>query len=173
MKPLIQTARLDLYNCETLITSHDNAAIVTSMLTPNTAAFLPEDWQSPPDANLALDWLINKLSQSEIYVALKKGDLSESSRQIRSAPLGLFIVHIEQITAHIGYLIHEQYWHQGYGTELLIGCLTYLRTHSLVKTVYAGVDENNLGSVRTLKKCNFQAVGNDAEQQTAFYTLHL
>ncbi|KZN47890.1 GNAT family N-acetyltransferase [Pseudoalteromonas luteoviolacea] len=172
MKPLLQTARLDLYNCKSLITSRNSAAIITGILTPDTAAFLPEDWQTRPDANHAFDWLNNKLIESEIYLALPKGTINQASLKLQNVPLGLFIFHIEQSIAHIGYLINEQYWHQGYGTELLFGCLAYLRTQSLAKTVYAGVDPNNLGSVRTLEKCNFQIVSNDAQKNT-FYTLHL
>ncbi|KZN67097.1 GNAT family N-acetyltransferase [Pseudoalteromonas luteoviolacea] len=172
MKPLLQTARLDLYSCQSLMTNPHNAAVITGILTPDTAAFLPADWQICPAAKHAFDWLSNKLIDCEIYLALPTGAMEHESLELQNVPLGLFIVHLEQSIAHIGYLINAQYWHQGYGTELLCGCLTYLRTHSLVKTVYAGVDPNNLGSVRTLEKCNFQLVSKGPQQNT-FYTLNL
>ncbi|KZN45151.1 hypothetical protein N474_05700 [Pseudoalteromonas luteoviolacea CPMOR-2] len=173
MKTLFTTPRLDFFCCNELLLKPSNANFITRILTTNTATFLPDDWQTKPDSNEALHWLKERLIQSDIFVALPRNELSKTLQALRSPPLGLFIMHIEQDTAHIGYLIHEQFWHQGYGTELLAGSIDYLRDNTLVKTIYAGVDPNNVGSIRALEKCSFtqESLGN--KDTNAFYKLQL
>ncbi|MCF2856199.1 GNAT family N-acetyltransferase [Pseudoalteromonas sp. SMS1] len=173
MNTLFSTPRLDFYCCKSLLCRPGNAHYITSILSARTTAFLPKDWQTSPEADKAFKWLNEKLLDSEIFIALPRNTLSNNAKTLNAPPLGLFIAHIEQATAHIGYLIHAPFWQQGYGSELLSGCIDYFRTHALAKTIYAGVAPNNQGSIRALQRCHFTLVSQGNQDTNAFYQLQL
>ncbi|ESP91209.1 GNAT family N-acetyltransferase [Pseudoalteromonas luteoviolacea] len=165
MTPLFQTSRLDFYTCSALLETPECATSIVKILTPSVVSFLPQDWQSPPQDCDAHHWLNGKLKEAEIYIAVPKSSPLNSTFH----PIGLAIVHSEQYSAHLGYLVAEQDWGKGYGTELLSGVMGYLRQNTPIKTVHAGVDPNNLGSIRALEKCRFELAQTSVAGRNAFY----
>ncbi|MDK2594302.1 GNAT family N-acetyltransferase [Pseudoalteromonas obscura] len=168
MTPLFQTSRLDFYTCSALLENPKRAIPTVQILTPSVVSFLPQDWQSPPQDCRAHHWLNDKLKEAEIYIAVPK----QSSLNSTYIPLGMAIVHSEQYNAHLGYLIAEQAWGKGYGTELLSGVMDYLKHNTAIQTVHAGVDPSNLGSIRALEKCRFELAQASVAGKNSFYIYH-
>lgn len=52
----------------------------------------------------------------------------------------------------IGYRFLEQYWGNGYGTEITKGLINYTFTNRKIERLYAYVDRENTGSVKILNK---------------------
>ncbi|WP_052262165.1 GNAT family N-acetyltransferase [Pseudoalteromonas luteoviolacea] len=168
MPSLFTTQRLCVYHCQSLLTKPNHAQQITHLLTPAVTAFLPEQWHSPPLDAHAVQWLNDKLEEADVFIAMSK----ETALKDRPQPIGLTLVHRSGDTAHIGYLIAEQAWGQGFGSELLSGLMTYLAHSTSIKTVFAGVDPHNKSSVRALEKCQFHLDTTAKDGQNAFYVYH-
>ncbi|MDK1289368.1 GNAT family N-acetyltransferase [Pseudoalteromonas umbrosa] len=168
MSSLFTTQRLCVYHCQSLLSKPNHAQQITHILTPAVTAFLPKEWQSPPLDEHAVQWLSDKLKEADIFIAMSR----ETTLKDRTLPIGLTLFHRSGDTAHIGYLIAEQAWGQGFGSELLSGLMTYLAYTTSIKTVFAGVDPHNKGSIRALEKCHFHLDTTAKDGQNAFYVYH-
>ncbi len=51
----------------------------------------------------------------------------------------------------------DEYWHKGYGSELLSGLLDYLHQHPFIEKLVGGVDQDNIASAKLLEKVGFTA----------------
>ncbi|WDE08039.1 GNAT family N-acetyltransferase [Thalassomonas viridans] len=89
--------------------------------------------------------------------------------------IGFILVHATQEKKeelNIGYLLAQQYWHQGFAGEMLLALLHYYRDQQNVRALYAGVGASNTASVRLLEKCGFSRVSGTSGENL-FYRLNL
>lgn len=121
------------------------------ILSPGVTQSLPEGWQSIKSIPKALQWLNERDSESH-FLCVKLLDketiigyvfLYESESQ--SPPYEL----------RFGYLLAEQHWGKGLGTELIKGLLTWCRNEGNIKSISGGVETDNIGSIKVLKKTGF------------------
>lgn len=65
-------------------------------------------------------------------------------------------------TAVIGFLLHQDYWGQGYATEAVHAMLRFIFLDLELACAYAGCLEENIASRRVLEKAGMQFQGTQA-----------
>ena len=63
----------------------------------------------------------------------------------------------------LGYLLSKNAWGKGIASELVAGFAVWCRGQSTILTIFAGVAQDNLASVRVLEKTGFDRVGREGE----------
>lgn len=92
----------------------------------------------------------------ELCVCLKNG--------MHIGGCGIFIDPTKPTQALIGYLLHPQYWNQGFATEIVTYLLPYCREQLQLETIGATCDTRNLASQKVLEKnCFVQTARRDKD----------
>ncbi len=137
------------------------AGELRKVLTPRCLQHLPGHMQlgpAPDDGEIG-DWVRDRLSESQLLVIRDRsgGDL-----------LGLLILAAfggaAQRVVHIGYLLSEACWGQGYGSECIHGLVAEMCRIGVSVLLMAGVGHDNPASARILLKAGFTR---DAARSTA------
>ena len=89
--------------------------------------------------NKGVAWGIEQKKHNQIIGQFSLHSLSESNKE-----------------AQLGYIIHPEFWGNGYGSESLKAVIKYCFNKTGIKTIVAEVDPNNKSSVRILVKHNFK-----------------
>lgn len=74
-------------------------------------------------------------------------------------PMGTIACWLEDHKACFGYLLHQQYWGQGYATEAARAVVDWAISLPSIYRVWATCDAENLASVRVLEKCGLAFEG--------------
>ncbi|MDX2212646.1 MAG: GNAT family N-acetyltransferase [Oculatellaceae cyanobacterium bins.114] len=74
-------------------------------------------------------------------------------------PIGTLACWLEDHRASFGYLLHQQYWGQGYATEAARAVVEWAISLPNIYRVWATCDVENLASVRVLEKCGLALEG--------------
>ena len=171
------------------------AAMTLDILTPNVTRALPPGWQNIHNLEGAKIWLEARVEECSFLVVSKR----ETSQVI-----GFIFLHEERhqeqqaqelpsakvVTLHLGYLLAESQWGQGFACEMIKGLVAWARSpvnsvRSSVKDslthvckIVAGVESSNLASIAVLVNTGFSlcsqlsegsAKGVDDTDQQAFY----
>ena len=131
------------------------AAPLRAILTPAVLAHLPPSLQEEDPET----WIIDRLEKSDVYAIEAEGAL-----------IGVLILARSE-AVHLGYLLAEDAWGRGYGSELVQGLVAALRAEAPVQ-LRAGVEVGNPASARILQKAGFRPVHCDAPD-TELYALSL
>ncbi|MBB1269897.1 GNAT family N-acetyltransferase [Shewanella sp. SR44-3] len=124
-------------------------AEVQTLLTPATTAYLPPDWGKVNNIISVKHWCQQRANEGGFYGIWHKAD---------NQLIGLVFlspVSAETAEMHIGYLLRESRWGQGYGGELIAALITWARHQVNINTLIAGVEAQNLASVAILEKNGF------------------
>ncbi|WP_297483824.1 GNAT family N-acetyltransferase [uncultured Photobacterium sp.] len=165
---IFTTTRLEVANIDSYLTSElvESTLLseIVNLLSSSVVESLPpyfHDINTESDAEV---WLMRMLSESHLCVVKHKGC---------DSIIGfVFLSESDAATAHLGYLLAESHWYQGYGSELLIGLLQCCRDNQWVEKLIGGVDVKNEASKKLLQKVGFVAVeGNN--QNVIFYEYNL
>ncbi|MGR5176100.1 GNAT family N-acetyltransferase [Vibrio parahaemolyticus] len=76
----------------------------------------------------------------------------------------VFIEHLDDGTAELGYIFDKQYWNKGIGTEVLRAFIPDAVFTLGLKTLTANVDIDHEPSIRLLKKLGFAQCGHDKDE---------
>ncbi|MEW6981291.1 GNAT family N-acetyltransferase [Colwelliaceae bacterium 6471] len=142
---------------------------VTNILSPNVVKALPDDWQAITSIEKAQSWLQLRLDESELLVLTLKATneligfllLSRFDKK-QGVSDGI----------HIGYLLGEQYWGQGYASELLSAFVDFTHQSDNYPRLIAGVETNNIASRKVLEKAGFIISENETSAEgNIFYEL--
>ncbi|NRA54280.1 MAG: GNAT family N-acetyltransferase [Gammaproteobacteria bacterium] len=146
------TARLNVANVESsLATPSSKSALLTAIVrvfSPLVVQSLPDNFHDIETESQAELWLDNMLADSHLFTVTLLGH--------ESAVGFVFLYPSDDSLAHLGYLLAEQLWHQGYGSELLFGLIECCRADRLIDQLAAGVDVENIASARLLQKVGFE-----------------
>jgi RimJ/RimL family protein N-acetyltransferase len=87
--------------------------------------------------------------------------------------MGFLFVHEQsEGIVHIGYLLGEAYWRQGYASELLSGFIDWAKQYTPYRCLVAGLDEDNQASKRLLVKLGFSLqASSEANTQIYHYNI--
>ena len=157
------TNRLEAFKVDSLVLSSlkpDLLSSIPSLLTPTVVQSLPPYFHNITTQGDADSWLAKMISESHLFAVCLKDSMSIIGF--------IFIYEADDSTANLGYLLGEAFWHQGYGSELLIGLLETCQNRKLVKKLIAGVETDNLASSKLLQKVGF-VVGEEGENGVLFY----
>ncbi|MDO6762056.1 GNAT family N-acetyltransferase [Agarivorans sp. 1_MG-2023] len=134
------------------------------LLTPAVTSELPPYFQNVTDLGKAEQWLTQVSQGSRLFVVTKMSD---------QQMIGfMFVYPDDQSRAHLGYLLGENYWRQGFALELLEGFITWAEQEREFTTVIAGVSQDNTPSQKLLNKLGFSTQGG-ADNTAQFYHYHL
>ena len=159
----LEVVNIDFYSMSELMKSTLLSEII-SLLSASVVESLPPYFHEINTTSEAETWLMRMLSESHLCSVKHKGC---------DSIIGfVFLSESDVATAHLGYLLAESHWHQGYGSELLIGLLQYCRDNQWVEKLIGGVDVKNEASEKLLQKAGFVAMeGNN--QSVIFYEYNL
>lgn len=171
------------------------ASMTLDILTPNVTRALPPGWQNIHNLEEAKVWLETRVEECSFLVVRKR-----ETRQV----IGFIFLHEERhqeqeaqelpsdkvVTLHLGYLLAESQWGQGFASEMIKGLVAWVKppvnsvrssvkdslTH--VRKIVAGVESSNLASIAVLVNTGFSLCsvssedpekGIDDTHQQAFY----
>ncbi len=120
---------------------------VLCLLTPAVVKSLPGNFQGITSLTAAENWLKTMMSESQLFVV----QLSHSDNIVGF----VFLYDGQDGTAHIGYLLGENYWGRGLATELMTGFVSWCIDYTEFKQLIAGVEQDNQASVGLLVKLGF------------------
>ena len=119
---------------------------VIALFSPLVVKALPPYFHGITSLEQAEAWFVKMTSDSRLLTVSSK-DANEL--------LGFVFLSIENNTAHIGYLLGEQYWGKGYAKECLGGLIDWCLAGVAIKVLIGGVEKGNVASAKLLESLGF------------------
>lgn len=150
MMQTIKTQRLRLSLCnQALADQLSFQDSVLEIMTPAVTKSLPPSFQGLENNVQVGEWLKALIMESKVYLVEQKANV-----------IGFIFIaeqnHNNHVAGHIGYLLGERFWRQGFAFEMLKGLIEHLITESRLHHLIAGVAVDNLGSIGLLEKLGFK-----------------
>ena len=124
---------------------------VLKIMTPNVTKALPDDWQNLNTASKVENWIIERKNDSNFYSIT----LIETNEIIGFMFLYVNYEITESNELRLGYLLTESIWGKGIGSELIKGLVKWSNDSRIINSISGGVEKNNVGSIKVLKKNGF------------------
>jgi RimJ/RimL family protein N-acetyltransferase len=149
------TERLLIEGVESQISDERSKQLYTlkvlELLTPAVTSSLPSEWQNITTYEEASNWLQKRIEESS-FLSIKL----ESNNEI----IGFVFLYDDktkqqQLDLHIGYLLGEAYWANGFGSELVKGLVTWACLDKHIHSLVGGVEVDNIGSIKVMEKNGF------------------
>ena len=143
----------------------DLVEMVCAVLPPTTTASLPPDWHGDYDHDRAGRWIDERDAESPTLLIVH--------RAARRA-IGLLVVFEDRqpgggeelATVHLGYVLEEAAWGQGFASEVVEGFVDWARRQPTLSSISAGVAVGNEASAAVLVKNGFVPIGDhDGERR--------
>lgn len=132
--------------------SADLIEAVISILTPAVTRSLPPGWQGDYTTGRAKRWIEERDAESTVLGVVERA----SGQTIGLMLLAEGTMHGGDATEiRLGYLLAEAAWRQGFASEMVSGFVEWCRKQPEKIVVLAGVEADNLASIRVLEKCGF------------------
>jgi ribosomal-protein-alanine N-acetyltransferase len=141
---------------------------VVSLLTPAVTRPLPPAWQGSYSLDRVEKWITERDEDGPTLLVVERA---------RGRPVGLFILHVAEaelpgsFDLRLGYMLAEDAWRKGFGAEMMAGFVDSCRAHPQISSVLAGVEADNLASVRILERNGFERVSADETADELEYRL--
>ncbi len=165
-----KTNRLAVYNSALIAPAFNDqlARRVVEILSPAVTQSLPEGWQNIATAEQALTWLEARQAESVCLVI---------EHIETTAIIGfIFLYEVnpaqEKENIRFGYLLRQEVWGQGFGTEVMQGFIAWCQQDGHMASIAGGVEKVNIGSIKVLEKTGFKPVPEEENETTAFYAYH-
>lgn len=135
------------------------------ILTPEVTRALPPGWQQINDLEKAAQWLNGRHNESTFLLVKLKAD---------EGIIGFIFLYEEENNSaqnrlRFGYLLSEEVWGKGIGTELLRGFIEWCKADGQIESVSGGVEQSNIGSIKVLEKVGFKKLPADQGQADTIY----
>ncbi|TQV87742.1 GNAT family N-acetyltransferase [Aliikangiella coralliicola] len=141
------------------------ANCIMKLMTPAVTQSLPENWQKITTEKEAIDWWQQRLKEScALTVKLLPGN-----EIIGFVFLHEVECHEQLANLHIGYLIGEDYWSKGYGSDLIKGVVNWALLDKRIYSIIGGVDSDNKGSIKVLEKNGFRLSNQKGPSQNTLF----
>ena len=151
-----KTKRLQIESWKQTISSSNGknmlAKEIINILSPNIIQSLPPGWQTITKVNEAIKWIDKRDEEGGVFLV----QLRENKKI--SGFLFLFEFHdtsTSKTELKLGYLLSENIWGMGFGTELIKGLITWSKLDGKIYIISGGVEENNIASMKVLEKNGF------------------
>ncbi|TDM54380.1 GNAT family N-acetyltransferase [Aliivibrio fischeri] len=146
-----KTSRLMIEHIDSVIVTEQASQVVlnkiVALLTPQVTQGLPPYFHDIETLKEAEIWLKKMSNESQLFTV--------SAKNTNDIIGFLFLSGSDNKEVHLGYLLGDEYWHKGYGSELLGGLLDYLHEHPSIERLVGGVDKDNIASAKLLEKVGF------------------
>ncbi len=142
----------------------DLESIVQKLLEPEVTKTFPALWRGSYDKRRARFWIDEINSDANGLLAVEKDS---------NQPIGIVTFFKEGDSKNgtnyrLGYLLSKVMWNNGLGTELVQGFMQLCKELN-ISAVLAGVDPENIASIRVLEKNNFLTQNNDSNRNVLLY----
>ncbi|EPJ53659.1 MAG: hypothetical protein OFPI_09770 [Osedax symbiont Rs2] len=126
------------------------SAVVMNILTSAVTKSLPPSWQGQYTEQRAKNWITERDNEAVVLLVVEATSANAIGIVI------LFESGSDQngIDLRLGYILAEQFWGQGFATELLNGLVNMASLRN-IKSVAGGVEKDNIASTKVLEKCGF------------------
>lgn len=142
---------------------------VVAILSPNVVKSLPPYFSHVTSPQLAQQWLDKVSAESRLFII---------SHTEQARIIGFLFLYQESLVepliqpnrvsekpnakqisslAHIGYLLNEADWGQGYATEFLLGFIAWSKDQPEIAGLIGGVEKDNVASANLLERLGFIA----------------
>lgn len=128
---------------------------VKALLTPSVLSPLPPSMQLGDTPAALSHWIDHRAEESDVYLISIRAPETGSGRLIGLMILVDLTGDDQLAQMHLGYLLAEQDWGQGYATEMLTGLVKVLQEFAPLSVV-AGVGHDNPVSAHVLEKAGFR-----------------
>lgn len=167
-----QTERLTIKDWSTENKDFDSkrcfAEKTIDLLSPNVTKSLPDGWQNINSIPKANQWIFDRANESDFlliknnatnelvgFIFLYKSDSNKNPYHLR-----------------FGYLLSENEWGKGLGTELIEGLVAMCKKNKNINSLSGGVEKDNFGSIKVMEKNGFLALkSNSPNDQVIFYEI--
>jgi ribosomal-protein-alanine N-acetyltransferase len=150
-----QTERLNIIGYVNYVNDQsDEASLpgqVINIMSPKVTEALPSGWQNIDTTLDASNW-VNRIVEKCSFFLVQLKDTDEVVGFIflyESASRKL------PIDVRFGYLLSENYWGKGIGSELVKGLLDWCNYSGSISSIAAGIEPDNIGSIKVLVKNGF------------------
>ncbi len=126
-----------------------------ALLSPDVLSSLPPSMQLSGGRSAVSDWIDHRAEESDVYRITIRAPEPDSGRLIGLMILVDLSGDDEFAQMHLGYLLAEQDWGQGYASEMMQGLVAVLGELAPLRVV-AGVAHDNPASARVLAKAGFR-----------------
>ncbi|SON52960.1 GNAT family N-acetyltransferase [Vibrio tapetis] len=149
MKTVFESTRLKVKQALADGSVYENEPLlerICEILTPSVVENLPPYFHNIHSKAQAQQWLKQMLTESRLFVV-----------ELRSSEvIGFVFAYVESNDdVHIGYLLAEECWGQGFASELLSAFIEHSTQNESWNKLIGGVDPQNVASARLLKKLGF------------------
>lgn len=129
------------------------------ILTPEVLKDLPKHWQKDYDTQTATTWLETQILESKLLQIREKNN---------PKLIGFLILFEQEEQIYLGYLFNSNYWGKGYGKELVLALIDFLKASQWRGALTGGVSKKNIASIKILEKCGFSQVLTPEDQELKF-----
>lgn len=124
---------------------------IVHLMDKDVMATLPPSWNNVDTPKKREEWILEREDESLCLAALSKDDHAIIGLVFLSKPKE----DEKNVEVRIGYLISKNYWGCGYATEIVGGLCALCSGENKIAQLIAGVDTNNIASVKALTKNGF------------------
>lgn len=133
----------------------DSKSFFDLMNQPEVQEFIPDRFESIEELEECINWLISNYSEDKeniirLTFSIKSKVNSKLIGWVSYGPLPS-----NEDLKEVAYVIHPQYWGNGYATSSLKVFINWLKCELKVNTLYAEVDCLNIRSINVLEKNGF------------------
>jgi RimJ/RimL family protein N-acetyltransferase len=130
---------------------HDFSDKVISILSLKVTEALPDGWQNINTTEQAKQWILDRAKEGVFLTVFQQ------SNQELIGFLFLYESEAENqyIDLRFGYLLAEEAWGKGFGTELIRELVAWCEKQGNIQSLSAGVEHDNIGSIKVMEKTGF------------------
>ena len=136
----------------------DLETIVEEMLVPDVTKRFPVMWRGSYDKKRARFWIQDRDNESKTLLAVEK-ETREPLGYINFFSVG---ERSKGTYLRLGYLISKAVWNYGLATEMVDGFIHWCKENN-ISSILAGVEPDNIASIRVLEKNNFLIQEKDSD----------
>ncbi len=137
---------------------HDAGALssrIASILSPEVTKALPPGWQEIDTVEKANEWINERVEESVVFtIHLVSENLLAGFLFLN----GEYASDSNLIDVRLGYLLSEETWGKGLGSEFIKGLVACCEKAESISSISGGVEINNKASIRVLEKNGFEMI---------------
>jgi len=142
---------------------------VIDILSPDVTKALPDGWQNLKSVNEAEAWITDRDRESHFLTV----QLNSTNEIIGFIFLYESESNQQSYELRFGYLLSENVWGKGMGSELIEGLLQWCKEAGDIKSLSGGVECDNIGSIKVLEKTGFTISSMESpSEKVIFYEYH-
>lgn len=143
-----------------------------SILTPEVLCHLPPSLQLGNTLSAVSTWVEARAAESDVYLIMIRAPAGDTGRLVGVLILVDLSKDDDEAQFHLGYLLAEQHWGQGFASEMVQGLVEVMRQLGPL-SVLGGVSVDNPASAKILTRAGFVKDADLSTPDTDMFVLSL